>query len=347
MDLNLINKRQEKILNYLGQNNQAAVSDLLFFLDKKYSKITIIRDLNFLINLNFVIRQGRGRAITYQLSPQYDLIRPIDVHDYFAIEADKREINKRFNFNIWGKLKGIFTEQEKSHLYQLANDYQKNIKKLPPAVIKREMERLIIEFSWKSSAIEGNTYTLLETEALIKMGKEAKGHKKEEAIMILNHKKALEYIIKNADLFGKINVVKIEYIHRLLTERLGIERNLRKHPVGIAGTKYRPLDNIYQIKESLTAACRIVNKEKDVFAKAIILMILIAYIQPFADGNKRAGRLLANAILLANDFCPLSYRNVDEIEYKKAVVLFYEKNNISYFKKLFIEQFEFAVKNYF
>ncbi|MBU4057052.1 Fic family protein, partial [Patescibacteria group bacterium] len=81
--------------------------------------------------------------------------------------------------------------------------------------------------------------------------------------------------------------------------------------------------------------------------KAVIAMILIAYIQPFEDGNKRTSRLTGNAILMAHDICPLSYRNMDEVEYKKAVILFYEQNNIGYFKKLFIEQFEFAVKNYF
>jgi len=76
-------------------------------------------------------------------------------------------------------------------------------------------------------------------------------------------------------------------------------------------------------------------------------MLLIAYIQPFVDGNKRASRLCGNAILQSFDFCPLSYRSMNEIEYKKAILLFYEQNNISYFKELFIKQFEFAVKNYF
>jgi len=76
-------------------------------------------------------------------------------------------------------------------------------------------------------------------------------------------------------------------------------------------------------------------------------MLLIAYIQPFEDGNKRTSRLMGNAVLLAHDICPLSYRSVKDSEYKKAVLLFYEQNNISYFKQLFIEQFKFAVNNYF
>ena len=73
---------------------------------------------------------------------------------------------------------------------------------------------------------------------------------------------------------------------------------------------------------------------------------MIAYIQPFEDGNKRISRILGNALLLANDYCPLSYRSVDEVEYKKAIILFYEQNNASYFKQLFIEQFKQAVNNF-
>lgn len=229
----------------------------------------------------------------------------------------------------------------------MKEEYWSNIKKIPENLLKKEFECLIIELSWKSSLIEGNTYSLLETEFLIKEKKEAPGHKKEEMVMILNHKEALDYIRKNKEIFRALAVSKIEDIHCLLTNNLGISRGLRKCAVGITGAKYKPLDNEFQIREALEKTCLSVNAEKNLFAKAVIAMILIAYIQPFEDGNKRTSRLIGNAILMAHDICPLSYRNVDEAEYKKAAVLFYEQNNIIYFKKLFIEQFEFAVKNYF
>lgn len=144
-----------------------------------------------------------------------------------------------------------------------------------------------------------------------------------------------------------ITVTKIEDIHYLLTKGLGISRNIRKTAVGIVGTKYHPPDNEFQIKEALEKTCGMINQEKNYFAKALLLSIMIAYIQPFEDGNKRTSRLISNAILMAYDICPLSYRSVDEGEYKKAVILFYEQLNIGYFKKLFIDQFEFAIKNYF
>ena len=225
---------------------------------------------------------------------------------------------------------------------------KKESKTCPPAIIKKEFERLTVELSWKSSQIEGNTYSLIDTEILIKENKEAAGHKKEEAVMILNHKKALEYIIGNRNEFKNLTLRKIEDIHGLIVDGLSVAKGLRKKAVGITGTKYRPLDNEYQIREMMEKAINVVNKKlDDPFSKAIFTTLMISYIQPFEDGNKRASRLLGNAILLANNACPLSYRSVNEADYKKAVIIFYEQNSARFFKELFIEQFKFAVSNYF
>lgn len=90
-----------------------------------------------------------------------------------------------------------------------------------------------------------------------------------------------------------------------------------------------------------------VNRRDDIFEKALLLLILISYIQPFNDGNKRTARIVSNAELMAHDYCPISFRTVDSIDYKKAMLVFYEQNNLSAFKKIFIEQFEFAVSTYF
>lgn len=128
---------------------------------------------------------------------------------------------------------------------------------------------------------------------------------------------------------------------------LQVDRNIRHHRIGITGTNYRPLDNEYQIREALKASCHLVNETSCVFSKALLVLVLLSYIQAFMDGNKRVARLTANAILIAHGYCPLSFRSVESIDYKKAMLIFYEQNNISPFKKIFMEQFEFAVKSYF
>ena len=89
------------------------------------------------------------------------------------------------------------------------------------------------------------------------------------------------------------------------------------------------------------------NSRANVFEKALYILLLLSYIQAFNDGNKRIARITSNAILIANGYCPISFRTVDSIDYKKAMLLFYEQNNISAFKQIFIEQFRFAVETYF
>ena len=92
---------------------------------------------------------------------------------------------------------------------------------------------------------------------------------------------------------------------------------------------------------------KISNTPKEPFSKAILAMVLISYIQPFEDGNKRTARLTGNAVLLAHNACPLSFRSVNEVDYKKALIIFYEQNNLRFFKELFMEQFKFSSETYF
>ena len=98
---------------------------------------------------------------------------------------------------------------------------------------------------------------------------------------------------------------------------------------------------------ALEDTCTLVNGKDNVFEKAILTLVLLSYIQAFVDGNERTARTTSNAILIANGYCPISFRTVDSIDYKKAMLMFYEQNNIAAFKKIFIEQFLFAVKTYF
>lgn len=346
-----LTKRQYKIFDYIQENQSAKRLDIEKYiqsLDENISKITVIRDLDILLKEKLIKKSGQARSITYSPISNNELLRKYNVEEYFSIETDKRKVKyQSFNFNIFTEFKDIFSQIELKELEKINKIFIEKIKKLTPIALKKEFERLMIELSWKSSQIEGNTYSLLNTEVLIKENIEAKGHKKEEAIMILNHKNALEYIFENKDYFKILSRAKIEELHAILTTDLGVEKGLRKAPLGIVGTNYKPLDNQHQIKEAVEKLVKIINQFDNPIEKALATVIIISYIQPFEDGNKRTGRILANAILLANNYCPLSYRSVDEAEYKKAVVIFYENNSLTYFKELFIEQFKFAVDKYF
>lgn len=346
----MIDNRKQQIIDFVKTNGHSSSKEIFDGIGESFSYATLKRILSDLKANDYLLTIGQGKGTKYLLSPAYELICPIDIEKYFEKEIDEREIIENFNLGvITDVLKNYnsFTESELDKLALLQKEYQKNISELSETEYKKELERLAIDLSWKSSQIEGNTYTLLETERLLKEKETASGKTKEEAVMLLNHKDALDFIIEHVDYLNPLTVPKIEDIHSILTKELALERNLRKRRVGISGTNYKPLDNEFQILEALRNTCDVINAKDHIFEKALLALVLISYIQPFMDGNKRTARIVSNAILMNYDYCPLSFRTVDSIDYKKAMLLFYEQNNISNFKEIFINQFEFAVKTYF
>lgn len=346
----MFNKRDQQIIDFIRNNAGSSSKDIFENSSISVSYATLKRTLTKLISDKYIISEGQGKGTKYFLSPSFELIQPIDIDKYYENEIDERQIKETFNFELVNEIlnkNNVFTENELDKLNMFQKEYETNIKDLNPANYQKELERLAIDLSWKSSQIEGNTYSLLETERLLKEKQTASGKTKEEAVMLLNHKDALDFIIENKDYLNPLTVPKIEDIHNILTKELGVERNLRKRRIGISGTNYKPLDNEFQILEALKGACNVINNKKSIFEKALLALVLISYIQPFMDGNKRTARIVSNAILINYDYCPISFRTVDSIAYKKAMLLFYEQNNISNFKDIFIDQFEFAVRTYF
>ncbi|MEZ5198782.1 MAG: Fic family protein [Bacteroidales bacterium] len=334
---------------FVKAKGQCSSKEIFDGISESFSYATLKRILTDLKADDYLLTKGQGKGTKYVLSPAYELIRPIDITEYYEKEIDERQIIENFNGEvITGVLKNYnsFTESELDKLALLQKEYKKNISELSESEYKKELERLAIDLSWKSSQIEGNTYTLLETERLLKE-RNASGKTKEEAVMLLNHKDALDFIIEHKDYLNPLSVPKIEDIHSILTKELAVDRNLRKRRIGISGTNYKPLDNELQILEALRNTCDVINNKESIFEKALLALLLISYIQPFMDGNKRTARIVSNAILMNYNYCPLSFRTVDSIDYKKAMLLFYEQNNISSFKEIFINQFEFAVNTYF
>ena len=338
------------ILQYLHYHPLSSRGDITTGTAFKGSDATLKRMIAAGIKAGDIVAEGKARATRYRLSPQAQLLMPLNLDTYFALEVDKRQVQRSYNFELINGLlteTRLFSDKELAHLDALQEEFRQHISELTDNEYRKEMERLGIDLSWKSSQIEGNTYTLLETERLLRESKTAEGKTKEEAVMLLNHKDALSFVLDNPDYLKELTVSHIEDIHQLLTKDLSIDKGLRRHRVGITGTNYHPLDNEFQIREAMREACELINSKSNIFEKALLTLVLLSYIQPFSDGNKRTARITSNAILIANDYCPLSFRSVDSIDYKKAMLIFYEQNSLYAFKQIFMEQFEFAVKEYF
>ena len=339
-----------EILQFLHYHPLANRTEIMAGLTKAPSDSTIKRLLSAAVKEGNIETAGRGPATKYKLTPQAHVTMPLDLATYFEKDIDEREVQESFNFDlirdVLPKVE-IFTKEELEVLNDAQMEFEKNTEGMTESEYRKEMERLGVDLSWKSSQIEGNTYSLLETERLLKDKQTASGKTKEEAIMLLNHKDALDFVLDIPDYLKELSVHRIEDLHSILTKELEVDRNIRHRRVGITGTNYRPLDNEFQIREALEDTCTLVNVKDNVFEKAILTLVLLSYIQAFVDGNERTARITSNAILIANGYCPISFRTVESIDYKKAMLMFYEQNNIAAYKKIFIEQFLIAVKTNF
>lgn len=339
-----------EILQFLHYNPQSSREDIARGIGFEGSDATLKRLIAALVKNEDIVVEGKSRATRYRLSNRAHLLMPLNLDTYFSQDVDERMVQTSFNFDlIREQMPGVslFSSEERVHLRNLQRIFRQHIAEMTPNEYNKEMERLGIDLSWKSSQIEGNTYSLLETERLLRESKTANGKTQEEATMLLNHKYALRFILDNPDYLQELTVRHIEDIHSLLTKGLSVDKGIRHRRVGITGTNYHPLDNEFQIREAMHDTCDLINSKEDVFEKALLALVLLSYIQAFSDGNKRTARITSNAVLIANGYCPLSFRSVDSIDYKKAMLIFYEQNNLYAFKQIFIEQFEFAVREYF
>ncbi len=210
-------------------------------------------------------------------------------------------------------------------------------------------QRLMIDISWASSHLEGNTYSLLETEKLLLENQVAEGKNLIETQMILNHKEAIQFLILNRATL-KMDQRTILSIHALLSENILSHRSamgaLRKIPVGISGTAYSPLQIPQQIEEEFSVFLQKSQSIPDPFEQALFILIFIPYIQPFEDINKRTSRIACNIPFIQKKMVPISFKNVDRDRYIQSLLLIYEHNDIAAMKELFIESYLSSTKEY-
>lgn len=342
-----MNDTNKAILSLFQKGKKLSSSQVHKQLAENVSLVTVKRRLSGLLDDGYLQSSGAGRSIKYELSKKGWLNRPIDVKGYLSEQPDVRSGHTSFEFDVFSEpYIDLFTESEITQLDEATNEFRKNAHDKNTALHSKELMRFMVEFSWKTSHIEGNTYDLISTERLLRHGEKSPNNTEYEAQMIINQKDALEFILDNLQKWQEPTIALMEQIQTIVGKNLNIPSNLRKSLVGITGTDYRPLDNEFQIKEALESLLAWINSTPNVYEKTLLGVLGISYIQPFVDGNKRTARLVGDGILMSRNYAPLSYRSVDEQKYKEATLVFYEQNSIIPFKELFIEQYVFAANNY-
>lgn len=211
------------------------------------------------------------------------------------------------------------------------------------------LDRLLIDLSWNSSRLEGNTYSLLDTKRLIEFGQEAEGRDRLEAQMILNHKDAVEFLVSNAAEIG-FNRHTILNLHAILANNLLADERaagrVRQIAVGIDGSVYHPPETPQLVEECfdqlLATAAAITNP----FEQSIFVMVQLPYLQPFDDVNKRVSRMAANIPFIKANLSPLSFTDLPRDLYTHAILAVYELNRIELLREVFVWSYERSAERY-
>lgn len=210
---------------------------------------------------------------------------------------------------------------------------------MPPGTYARQvLSRLLIDLSWNSSRLEGNTYSLLETEHLLTLGKSDDPKRWREAQMILNHKDAIEFLVEAPSELG-YNRYTLLNLHAILADGLlensASEGRLRQIPVGVGGTVFHPLNVPQQIEEHFDNILKKTAAISDPLEQSFFLMVHLPYLQPFEDVNKRTSRLAANLPLIQQNMSPLSFVDVPLKDYTDGILSVYELNRVELLRDVF------------
>lgn len=304
----------------------------------KISQPTLSRRLKALRAGRHVVVRGAGPNTVYERDPY---------HDWFSLPPNRRP-KVAYKFEILDVYKPNetrwLTPEETERLASAGGGRGLDASTYSRAIA----QKLLVDLAYASSALEGNTYSYLDTQILIESGKAAEGKAAEETQMILNHKEAITYLIDSiADL--EISPREIKTLHALLSRGLiepAAVGDVRKRPVDIGGSAYIPLSIPQKLEEELAKIAAKARAIENSFEQSLFLMAFISYLQVFQDVNKRTGRLACNIPLLKQGFAPLSFMEVDRTRYIEGLLAFYELNRIDWLKNAYIEGYVASAARY-
>lgn len=334
----------QAILDYIAAHPGAGREAIRRNAAHDVSETTVWRALKKLVDENRLEVTGRGRATGYSLAGS-DVIRA-----YLQTPYNRRKPTryKKEFLDRYIPDKSFYLGADDRRLLHEAGIPAGG--PLPAGTYARRiLERLLVDLSWASSRMEGNTYNILETERLIRFGEEATGKDRKEAVMILNHKEAIQHVVDNLDVIT-ISRTDICNIHALLADGLMIDPamagRLRRLPAGITYSSYQPLENEFQIEEEFEILIAKAKAISDPFEQSFFLLVHIPYLQAFDDINKRTSRIASNIPLLKANLAPMSFMTMDDGSYIDGLIGIYELNNVSLLREIYIDAYMASAANY-
>jgi hypothetical protein len=343
-------------------------------LELSISRRTLIRRIQALLEAGQIHRKGERKGAIYlpaadargpqlQRAGQPGIFETPDGPVGIPLTAAAREVLRYVS-------RPAATRQPIGYSRRLLDDYQPNRTEYLPRELKSHLHkigkpieadraagtfardilsRLLIDLSWSSSRLEGNTYSRLDTQRLIEFGQVADGKDARETQMILNHKEAIEMLVEQSDEVGMSRVTLLN-LHALLSDNLMVDPHasgrLRKRPVEIGRSVYTPLAIPQAVEECFDSIAHKAAGITDPFEQAFFLMVHLPYLQPFEDVNKRVSRLAANIPLIKNDLSPLSFVDVPETAYVLGTLGVYELTRVELLRDVFAWAYERSSQRY-
>ena len=348
------------------------LADLARKLAKHLSRRSLQRNLAALVGNKQIVSDGATKAQRYRIATtevavveSLEAIDSVDatIEKYVTVSKEGAEIRDRVRLPVTlrtpvGYARDFLDAYEPNTTHYLPDPLRRRLQglgstrlaKRPAGTYARDiMNRLLIDLSWASSNLEGNTYTRLDTQRLIEHGTAAEGKDIRETQMILNHKQAIEFLIESAEDIG-FNTFTFFNLHGLLSENLladpSASGRIRTRIVDISGTTYHPLAIPQQIEELFSSLLQKAGAIQDPFEQAFFLLVHIPYLQPFEDVNKRVSRLGANIPFLKANLCPLSFVDVPERAYVEGTLGVYELRRVDLLRDMFSWAYERSCQRY-
>jgi len=348
----------------------AMMDEIITSMPGKLSRRTVLRRLNDLLGQCCLRRSGKGRATRYRnpvvtetivdpikvgSSPEGERYIPVSTEGASIKQLVRRPLEARHPV---GYQREFLDSYRPNETWYLPEDIRQELsawgtiqKETRPAgtYVSQILNRLLIDLSWNSSRLEGNTYSLLETEQLLELGESADNKDAAEAQMILNHKAAIELLVNQADVIGFNNYTLLN-LHAVLADNLlgdpEAGGRLRTTLVDIGGTVFHPLAIPQVIEECFQQVLATAAAIADPFEQSFFALVHVPYLQPFIDVNKRVSRLAANIPFIQKNLCPLSFVDVPERAYFDGILGVYELNRLELLRDVFIWAYQRSAARY-